>query len=52
MDYKFETALSVDWQKGIVTSPDLGEGTIEKESRSKNLKIVFDKWIFVSLKGY
>ena len=46
------TTIIVDWQTGNVTSPDLGEGKIEKVNRSNKLKIVFDKWIFESVRSY
>ena len=36
--------FDVNWQKGTVISPELGEGTIERNKKLNELKIIFEKW--------
>lgn len=36
--------FNIDWQMGTATSPELGEGKIEKDSKLNTIKITFEKW--------
>lgn len=46
---EISVTFNVDWQLETVSSPELGEGKIERDDKLNELKLIFEKW---TLKRY
>lgn len=41
---EISVTFNVDWQLETVSSPELGEGKIERDDKLNELKLIFEKW--------
>lgn len=43
---EINATIRVDWQNGIVMSPELGEGKVVENNKMKSINLIFEKWKF------